>query len=612
MLTMLQRKAPRRAASCLALCALLSLNQIASAQNVVVNGDFSEGETGWTIYQMQPEGTTPGEVFFDDTEECPTGGSPGGCAFMFGTGTLEQVEVLLFQEITLIAGTPYVVDAQFRYLAETAIQNWSELYLGDVAPANYQNWTGFSHWSFNAYEGCSGLGVDGKFSEHACQGRQTLEFLPPGDPGTELTYYVGVKSGMWQGEHFALAIDDVTVAETGGAFAVAEFTTEPSSRVLLGTPITFDASGTSASGNVTSYAWDFGDGNTGSGEVVEHTYAEFGQYPVQLVVTTDDGAADTVSHAVLVWEGVGLPDNPLEIPQAPSVPAIDGEKDRAWDGAKQITVATHTNNAPPEDPEDLTVDAWVMWDPENFYIFFDVVDDTLINDSESTWQDDAPEFYLDGGNEKDSLYDENDQAWELGWNDEAVSGRGISSAAGAALATIANSAGDGYTVEAMMPWSNIGVAPQMGDTIGFEAAINDDDIGQGTRDTKLAWFSEPGNDNAWQWSYIWGNAVLVDEISTAAEPAEGVPGTFALEGVYPNPFNPSATARLSVHEPGAYTMRLFNVLGQLVEERALAADAPGVLQVPFDLAGRASGTYLLWVQHVASGRIVTAKAMLLK
>ncbi len=110
----------------------------ALAQNAVVNGDFSEGETGWTIYQMLPETASPGEIFFDDTPDCPTNGSPGGCAFMFGTDDLGEVEVLLWQEITLIAGTPYTVDAQFRYLAETAVQNWAELYLGDVEPINNQ------------------------------------------------------------------------------------------------------------------------------------------------------------------------------------------------------------------------------------------------------------------------------------------------------------------------------------------------------------------------------------------------------------------------------------------------------------------------------------------
>src|SRR5690606_10811936 len=104
----------------------------------------------------------------------------------------------------------------------------------------------------------------------------------------------------------------------------------------------------------------------------------------------------------------------------------DGVKDAQWDGAQQISLATRTAGSPADGPDDLTAHAYIMWDAEALYLLFDVVDDTLVNDSGNTWEDDAPEFYIDGGNEKDSLYDENDQAWELGWDDETITGSGIS------------------------------------------------------------------------------------------------------------------------------------------------------------------------------------------
>lgn len=43
--------------------------------------------------------------------------------------------------------------------------------------------------------------------------------------------------------------------------------------------------------NQNNWAWDFGDGNTGSGQIVNHTYANVGAYNVTLVATNDCGDA---------------------------------------------------------------------------------------------------------------------------------------------------------------------------------------------------------------------------------------------------------------------------------------------------------------------------------
>lgn len=53
-------------------------------------------------------------------------------------------------------------------------------------------------------------------------------------------------------------------------------------------------------GVIVSYIWDFGDGTTGSGEIVQHTYAKDGNYSVTLNVTDDFGAYDTDECKVTV------------------------------------------------------------------------------------------------------------------------------------------------------------------------------------------------------------------------------------------------------------------------------------------------------------------------
>jgi len=68
----------------------------------------------------------------------------------------------------------------------------------------------------------------------------------------------------------------------------------------------FDASRSEdPDGEVVSYAWDFGDGNAGSGRTVEHTYRAPGDYPVTVTVTDAKGAKHTQGLAISVGPTVG-------------------------------------------------------------------------------------------------------------------------------------------------------------------------------------------------------------------------------------------------------------------------------------------------------------------
>ncbi|MCZ6794997.1 MAG: lamin tail domain-containing protein, partial [Planctomycetota bacterium] len=68
----------------------------------------------------------------------------------------------------------------------------------------------------------------------------------------------------------------------------------------------FDASASrDKDGVITSFVWDFGDGDGGSGEVVRHLYASPGVYTVRLEVTDDLGARSSAVRSVEVADDPG-------------------------------------------------------------------------------------------------------------------------------------------------------------------------------------------------------------------------------------------------------------------------------------------------------------------
>ena len=80
----------------------------------------------------------------------------------------------------------------------------------------------------------------------------------------------------------------------------AAFTHSPPSPVV-GSSVAFDGSiSTDPDGSIVSYSWSFGDGATGSGASIYHSYASPGTYTVQLTVIDDDGASDTASSPVFI------------------------------------------------------------------------------------------------------------------------------------------------------------------------------------------------------------------------------------------------------------------------------------------------------------------------
>lgn len=64
--------------------------------------------------------------------------------------------------------------------------------------------------------------------------------------------------------------------------------------------VSFDASSSSDNGQIESYQWDFGDGQTGSGVHTQHRYQDSGDYVVTLTVTDNYGVSSQVQSTVAI------------------------------------------------------------------------------------------------------------------------------------------------------------------------------------------------------------------------------------------------------------------------------------------------------------------------
>ncbi len=80
----------------------------------------------------------------------------------------------------------------------------------------------------------------------------------------------------------------------------ASFTTTPTVGELP-LMVNFDASASNdPDGIISSYAWDFGNGSNGSGEMTSHMYSNAGSYTVTLTVTDNDGLTGQSTRIVTV------------------------------------------------------------------------------------------------------------------------------------------------------------------------------------------------------------------------------------------------------------------------------------------------------------------------
>jgi hypothetical protein len=201
----------------------------------------------------------------------------------------------------------------------------------------------------------------------------------------------------------------------------------------------------------------------------------------------------------------------IVIPRVDTPPVIDGEVDAVWEMASVQEITIPINTAP-SGPDDSSGSFRLLYDAENLFLLAEVTDESLINDTAASWQDDSVEFYFDGENSKGPQgLSGNDRQITFGWTTEEVQGTNQNDE-GFELAQMDTATG--WRLEVKMPWQSLmSTEAPAGQLIGVDCFINDDDDGD-TRDSQIAWHATEAV--GWETPSMWGTALVAAPAAAGA------------------------------------------------------------------------------------------------
>ena len=260
--------------------------------------------------------------------------------------------------------------------------------------------------------------------------------------------------------------------------------------------------------------------------------------------------------------------------------AIDGQIDEAYDRADVYDLL---NEVQPgiTDAEDFSANWRALWDPTGLYFIVEVTDDILVNDSDNWYEDDGVEIYIDARNEKSATYDSNDHQIVIEYGTDTIYDTKNQLGPGSLSAIQLTDAG--YTVEAYIPWSALGIDPSAGTFIGLDVHGIDDDAGESGNDGKLAWFATI--DESFKNPSLFGTALLGEIISTGLRPGLQLGDWLSVS---PNPT--SGNLRYNFGSFRTATLQVHDFHGRLLDTRAVNGNG-GELE----LSQLSNGVYLLTV-----------------
>jgi endo-1,4-beta-xylanase len=164
-------------------------------------------------------------------------------------------------------------------------------------------------------------------------------------------------------------------------------------------------------------------------------------------------------------------------------PVIDAVEDAIWAGANEISTDVWV-----EGSSGATAKIKTLWDATHLYVYA-VVSDTLLSKvSSNAWEQDSIEVFVDQNNAKTSSYQDDDGQYRVNFDNEQ-SFRGTA-ASTATLTSATRVITGGYVVELAVTLNHF--PPQADGLIGFDFQVNNDEDGDGVRDSVAIWNDPTG------------------------------------------------------------------------------------------------------------------------
>jgi hypothetical protein len=310
--------------------------------------------------------------------------------------------------------------------------------------------------------------------------------------------------------------------------------------------------------------------------------------------------------------------------------------------------AFNNNGVQPDDDWDLSANWYSAWDSTYLYVYEEVTDE-YVNQNSTTWyQNDCIDAKIDPdvyAEDEGSVFTFTISCMDSVDVDESLWG-GIRNLAEGWTTTerptpedYARSLTDtGYVLELRLKWEWIATSvkgpiyPGVGEIYGFAIMNHDND--SNTRDGSIEWAAVL-TDEVWSHcnnhgyielladhkikyvpenyrdpSFVNPDPEMYIPPATAVSPKSAVVNNFTLSQNYPNPFNPITTISYSLMKPSQVEIGVYDLQGREVAILVNGTKPEGTHTAQFDGSNLSSGIYFYKLR--SEGKIVSKKMTLIK